>query len=103
MLHFDLHKKTIEFFDPTDGSFRYQVEDIYIEATRYAMMRAMIHESFHSHGFRYVKHTHVPNVQKVLEYGWTNEEQDAVKGYCFPIVLMVYCLSVRLNCTIYTR
>ena len=97
MLHFDLQKKTIEFFDPTDGAFRYQVQDMYIQANRYEMMQGMIHESFHSHGFTYVKHTHVPNVQEILEYGWTDEVQLAVKGYCFPIVLLVYCLSVRLN------
>ena len=102
LLLFNRKKLSIEFFDPTDGTFTYlhPATRLQVMDDRWRIMQNHILPRWRKRSWKYLKEqTPVSSspVQDVIESGWTDVEARSVIGYCAPIVILLYCLCLRMN------
>ena len=100
MLLFNIRKKSLEFFDPTDGLFVYQNQlGMGLTGNRWDMMTRHILPPWRAKGWSFLEEqtSLLPPIQNVVEQGWSRTEAEQVEGYCSPIMLLVYSLCMRMN------
>ena len=101
LLLFDRTKRSLEYFDPTDGHFVYYNPRARAKSgNRWLIMKDHILPHWKRDSWKYLDEqtsASLSPVQAVIEDGWREDEAYSVLGYCTPIVLLVHTLCMRMN------